>query len=131
MRMVLHDWPDPQALQILFHIRHALQMSGSRGKSKFTPKLLIQDNILPDRASDTNIALACIDIGTLFLSGKERTETMWRKLLKDAGFKITVLEAAGVEKDEGSGESLRTSGLIIAEVDDGTLGHIETTPPPT
>lgn len=119
LRMILHDWPDTQALQILSHLRKAMSATPNFqtvNNSKPKPKLLIGDTILPDRAVDTSLAQACFDFNILFLSGKERTEAMWHKLLKDAGFKVVEMVRPGVGTEEW-GESLRIEGLIVAEID--------------
>jgi hypothetical protein len=74
--MVLHDWNDEQAGQILRNIASA----GGRGAS-----LTLVEFIVP--AGDTPHMAKMIDLTMLgMLPGHERTEPQWRALLESCGF---------------------------------------------
>lgn len=49
-------------------------------------KLLIIDNVLPDRNPSPQQCL--MDMNMMTLAGKERSEKQWHILLKQAGFEI-------------------------------------------
>ncbi|KAI9836770.1 MAG: hypothetical protein M1819_000935 [Sarea resinae] len=79
LRTVLHDWPDKQALQILRNVREAM-CKGS--------VLLVNENCLRDR--DVPLFEAQMDFTMMVLfASLERTEVQWRKLLGEAGFRVT------------------------------------------
>ena len=90
LHRVLHDWPDAECLTILTHLREA--MSGGEpvsreSKKKSYSKLLIFDFVIPDlnaKASSTGSDLVMMVIN----AACERTETAWKTLLQQAGFRI-------------------------------------------
>lgn len=78
MRMVLHDWPDEQARQILRGFKDAM-----------TPEslLLICETIL----SESNVALASAQMDLIMMANfasLERTEKQFETLLDEAGFEL-------------------------------------------
>jgi hypothetical protein len=74
--MVLHDWPDAQAQQILANIAAA----GGPGA-----RLLLIEFVMPP--GDTPHMAKMIDLTMLaMLAGKERTEPQWHDLLTATGF---------------------------------------------
>jgi hypothetical protein len=74
--MVLHDWPDTQARQILANIA-AAAAPGAR--------LLLLEFVMPP--GDTPHMAKMIDLTMLaMLAGKERTERQWHDLLTATGF---------------------------------------------
>jgi O-methyltransferase domain/Dimerisation domain len=76
LSLVLHDWPDPQALRILRNIA-AASSSGAR--------LLIIELVVPP--GDTPHLSKMVDLTMLaMVGGKERSEPEWRELLTAAGF---------------------------------------------
>lgn len=76
LSLVMHDWPDQQALRILRNIA-AAGRSGAR--------LLMIEFVVPP--GDTPHMSKLFDLNMLaMLTGKERTETEWRELLTAAGF---------------------------------------------
>ncbi|KAF8211317.1 S-adenosyl-L-methionine-dependent methyltransferase [Mycena galopus ATCC 62051] len=79
MHAVLHDWSDPEALDILGNLAPAFK----RGYSK----LLIADIVIPPRGA--SVYQAAIDLLLMeLMAAGERTELQWAKLLGAAGFKI-------------------------------------------
>ena len=85
LSLVLHDWPDPQALRILRNIAAA---SGSGAR------LLIIESVVPP--GDTPHMSKMIDLTMLaMVGGKERTEPEWRKLLTTAGFTRIAVRQTG------------------------------------
>lgn len=97
MRSIFHDWPDDACVKIMKQIADAME----RGYSK----LLIFEWILPAKGVPLYPALLDINMMAL-LNGKERTESEWLKLLKEAGLKVVKFHQAGPEAE----------GLIEAEL---------------
>ncbi|KAJ2900959.1 hypothetical protein MKZ38_002194 [Zalerion maritima] len=79
MHNVLHDWPNPKALEILKHIADAMEKGYSR--------LLIHESLVSSekpllRVTSSDITMmAC-------LAAAERSEDEWHRLIKDAGMKV-------------------------------------------
>jgi hypothetical protein len=90
LHAVLHDWSEPQALQILNNLVPAFK----RGYSK----LLITDIVIPPKGASTFQAAVDVLMMTV-LAGCERTEAAWTKLLNTAGFKIVKVwpDTRGIE----------------------------------
>ena len=79
MHSCLHDWPDPKAHAILTNLKPSL----TKGYSK----LLLSENVIPDRGAHwLSTAMDMIMLSNF--SSSERTEKQWRALLESAGFKI-------------------------------------------
>ncbi|CAF9930697.1 hypothetical protein IMSHALPRED_008255 [Imshaugia aleurites] len=79
MHSCLHDWPDSKAHEILTSLKPGL----TKGYSK----LLINENVIPDRGAHwVSTALDMVMMANF--SACERTEQDWRALLESAGFKI-------------------------------------------
>ncbi|PGH11173.1 hypothetical protein AJ79_05015 [Helicocarpus griseus UAMH5409] len=79
-RHVLHDWPDAACLDILRNVAVGIT-------DKKRQRVVIADHILPEKGADAEAAW--MDMTMLTLTGTERTEKQWRKLLDDAGFTVT------------------------------------------
>ena len=79
MKCVLHDWSDHQALEILRVCRRAM-----REQQRL---LLVEAVILPGNEPCLG---KLMDINMLVIhGGRERSETEFKQLLKDAGFELT------------------------------------------
>lgn len=92
LRLILHDWPDAAAKQILNHVRDAAQ----RGYSK----ILVADIVLPVQGA--TLAESVFDVHMMaLLGGRERTESSWRELLAECG-----LEISGMWRDPEGAETL-------------------------
>jgi hypothetical protein len=82
LRLILHDWDDAHAVQILESVRHAMT-SGTQ--------LLVIDHLLPARADDSLYSRLALEIDIhMFVQfgGRERTEAEMRKMLESTGFVI-------------------------------------------
>ncbi|KAI4642224.1 hypothetical protein J4E93_007368 [Alternaria ventricosa] len=81
MHSVLHDWPDDVCKSILKQVAGAMK----RGYSK----LLINENVIPDKGADWQATALDMMMITLF-SSKERTYSQWSQLLEspELGLKI-------------------------------------------
>lgn len=79
MKHILHDWNDEDATCILKNIREVIPPSG---------KLILAETVVPGGPVPHPGKLIDIEM-LVFLKGKERTEPEWRKLLADAGFRLT------------------------------------------
>ncbi|KAI0178689.1 putative O-methyltransferase [Hypoxylon sp. FL1284] len=89
---VFHDWPDSDAMQILKNLAPAMKKGYS--------KLLICEIVIPPTSA--TIWQAGMDMTMMaFMSSRERTEAMWRSLMREAGFKIN-----GIWKDPRNYESV-------------------------
>ncbi|EHK44925.1 hypothetical protein TRIATDRAFT_242829 [Trichoderma atroviride IMI 206040] len=75
---VLHDWPDKTVVDILKQVAAAMKPGYS--------KLLINDIVLPPVGA--SIHQTGLDCFMLQISGKERTEAVWNKVISEAGMKI-------------------------------------------
>lgn len=80
MHVILHDWPDIQARQILHNVREAIEP----GYSKFLLYEVVITSGDP-RVHATNSDLMVM----VLLAAAERTEAIWRGLLDKAGLGIT------------------------------------------
>lgn len=79
MHSCLHDWPDSKARDILANLKPGL----TKGYSK----LLINENVIPDRGA--HWLSTALDMAMMAnFSACERTEQNWRALLESAGFKV-------------------------------------------
>lgn len=79
MHSCLHNWPDSKAHDILTSLKPGL----TKGYSK----LLINENVIPDKGAHW-LSTALDMVMMTILSACERTEQDWRALLESAGFKI-------------------------------------------
>lgn len=76
---VAHDWPDAEFARVLEKVRAAMREGYS--------KLLIYEMVIPARGASSSMTTMDVAMMT-WLSGTERTEEQWRKLLGGLGFKI-------------------------------------------
>lgn len=85
LRYILHDWGDEECLDILKNIR------GKMGDKKAT--LVIGESAVPDRHTvGVPATMHHIDMQMMGVFGaKERTPTMWKELLTQAGFEIVAI----------------------------------------
>lgn len=82
LRLILHDWPDEQASEILSNCRSAMQ-TGAR--------LLVIDHILPQRAVDAPRERRALTMDMhmhVLFGARERTEAELRQMLGRAGFEV-------------------------------------------
>jgi C-methyltransferase len=79
LKMILHDWPDEKAVEILQTVRSA---------AKVGTKVLVIDCVIPDH--DREFLGHWTDLEMLLLqAGRERTVPEYRTLLERAGFRMT------------------------------------------
>ena len=78
MHAVLHDWSDAVSVEILKQVAAVMKPGYS--------KVLINDIVLP--ATGTSCYQAALDCLVMQASANERTEAVWKKVLKDAGLKL-------------------------------------------
>jgi C-methyltransferase len=79
LKMILHDWPDDKAVEILQSVRSA---------AKVGTKVLVIDCVIPDH--DREFFGHWTDLEMLLLqAGRERTVPEYRSLLERAGFRMT------------------------------------------
>ena len=76
---VLHDWDDPEALQILRHARAAL----SRGGHLYVVEMLVPDESVGGALCDLHLLMAT--------GGRERSAEHFGRLLSAAGFDLTAV----------------------------------------
>ena len=80
MHVVLHDWPDSKASEILSNIAAVME----RGYSK----LLLYEVVIQFGDVRTHPTVSDLTMLMAF-DAAERTEAMWRELLKSAGLNLT------------------------------------------
>jgi len=78
MHAVLHDWSDETAVQILKQVAAVMKPGYS--------KVLINDIVIP--TTGVSCYQAAMDCLVLQASANERTEAIWKKVVKDAGLKL-------------------------------------------
>ena len=89
LKSVLHDWNREKCLHILENCRKVMNQSDT---------LLLAEQILPDQFSESirNQSLARSDLTMLVAHGAgERTESEFRELLEESGFRIIKILPAG------------------------------------
>ncbi|TGO53354.1 hypothetical protein BCON_0125g00200 [Botryotinia convoluta] len=92
LRHIFHDWPDNACIKILQQTIPAMKKGYSR--------ILIVDSVLPDMGASVFGSL--LDINIMPLSGIERTEKHWKKLLEGEGLKVVNIQwpaTAGGSRD--------------------------------
>jgi len=79
LSVVIHDWPDDRASEILRSCRRAITPGG---------RLLIIDRVIP--AGDQASAGKFMDLRMMLehVGGRERTEAEWRDLISSSGFSL-------------------------------------------
>jgi len=85
LKMIIHDWPEDQAIEILRNVRAAAQVGTT---------LLLIETVIPDRNREhvgnwTNLEMLLMN------AGRERTAAEYRRLLQQAGFQVTRVVPTG------------------------------------
>ncbi len=79
LKMILHDWPDDKAVEILQKVHEA---------AKIGTKVLVIDCVIPDH--DREFFGHWTDLEMLLMqAGRDRTVPEYRSLLERAGFRVT------------------------------------------
>jgi hypothetical protein len=79
LKHIIHDWPEPQALEILGNVREAMNTGG---------RLLVMEMVIPDKLNGPHSG-KLVDLWLMLLvGGKERTRAQYSDLLDKAGFKL-------------------------------------------
>lgn len=79
LKHIVHDWDDEKSLQILRSVRTAMNSDA---------KLLIVESVVPD--DDREHLSKLLDLEMLVAAnGRERTESEYAELLRQAGFRFT------------------------------------------
>ena len=109
MHSVLHDWPDAQALNILRQMHQPLLQRTPDGR---TPKLLLNENILPPRGTRPQPAALDLIMMAAFAS-HERSEEDWTTLLHSTGYKINgIFSGDRVDEAIMEAEAVESSTLV-------------------
>ena len=77
---IIHDWDDRAAGQILYNCRAALRTDG---------RLLLIEEIMPDRVGDAPQTIANDYTMLLLTGGRQRTKPEFRQLVTAADFQLT------------------------------------------
>ncbi|KAL8992750.1 MAG: hypothetical protein Q9188_007505, partial [Gyalolechia gomerana] len=85
MHAVLHDWSDETSVKILKQVAAVMKPGYS--------KILINDIVIP--ATGTSYIQAGLDCPVLQASATERTEAMWKKVIKEAGLRLVKIGTDG------------------------------------
>jgi len=87
LQRILHDWDDDDALKILKNCRSAIRRDGKL----LVIELVLKPSSQPEPGQEFNDILMLTLVG-----GRERTESAFRALLREAGFSITsIIPTAG------------------------------------
>lgn len=79
LKHIVHDWPEPQALEILGNVREAMNPGG---------RLLVMEMVIPDKLNGPHSG-KLVDLWLMLLvGGKERTRAQYGDLLAKAGFRL-------------------------------------------
>ena len=79
MKLIIHDWPDEEAVTILRNVRNAAGAGGT---------LLLVEQVIPNH--DREFLGKWVDLEMLLcLAARERTAAEYRDLLGRAGFELT------------------------------------------
>jgi len=85
---VLHDWADAEAAQILRRCRHAMGANA---------RLVVVDGLVPEGNKPSPIKDIDIQLMLTNAGGRIRSESQWRALVDNAGFKFGgIIETAGI-----------------------------------
>ena len=80
LHSILHDWPENKALEILTHVRAAMEPGYT--------KVLPLETAMPERAKDVPPIMAALDISMMSnFAALERTKKQWMQLLERAGLR--------------------------------------------
>ena len=91
LHSVLHDWSDADCIKILEQLKPAMKKGYSR--------LLVNELVVPDEAATWQVT--AMDQLMLVLGAmKERTETQWKNILKEAGFKVTGIGSPVIQTEK-------------------------------
>ncbi|PYI01803.1 S-adenosyl-L-methionine-dependent methyltransferase [Aspergillus sclerotiicarbonarius CBS 121057] len=85
LHSILHDWPDEACHQILAPLKAAMVPGVSR--------LLINENVMADHGAHWQVTSLDLILMADF-AGIERTESQWRRLLTEAGFRVVKIWTA-------------------------------------
>lgn len=80
LKHILHDWDDERCLSILKQCRAAVTPDG---------RVLVAEMVLPADGSPFFGKVLDIEMLTVTQGGRERTEAEYRRLLEEAGYKMT------------------------------------------
>ncbi|CAH1423819.1 unnamed protein product [Lactuca virosa] len=84
LKWILHDWSDEECIKILMRCKEAIPSKENGGK------LIIIDMVVKTHKEDNNLLMTQLYFDMLMmtvLTGKERSEKEWAKLLLDADFR--------------------------------------------
>lgn len=83
LKCVLHDWDDAICIKILEKCKDSIARKGNKGK------VIIIDIVVNEKPDDQKMSQTqlSMDLLTMSISGKERTEEEWKQLFIEAGFK--------------------------------------------
>lgn len=104
LRMIIHDWPDSEAIKILGHLKKAMQKPGAR--------IVIMDTVLPQPSTipllqERQLRVRDLTMMQVF-NAKERELEDWKALVHQAG-----LEILHVEQPPGSVMGILQVGLPV------------------
>lgn len=86
LRMIIHDWPDKEALVILQHLRHVLMRNPAA-------RIVFMDTVLPQPGTTTALHEQRLRVRDLMMrqvfNSREREMDEWKALLDQAGLKLS------------------------------------------
>lgn len=116
LRMIIHDWPDKEALVILKHLRHVLDRNPAA-------RIVFMDTVLPQPGTTTALHEQRLRVRDLMMrqvfNSKEREMEEWNALLDQAG-----LELSQVTMPDDS-----VMGVLTAQLKEAEPSAMTTDPP--
>lgn len=86
LRMIIHDWPDKEALVILKHLRHVLERNPAA-------RIVVMDTVLPQTGTTTARHEQRLRVRDLMMrqvfNSREREMEEWKALLEQAGLVLS------------------------------------------
>jgi ubiquinone/menaquinone biosynthesis C-methylase UbiE len=87
MKWILHDWEDAAARRILSTCRRAMKSGAD---------LIVVERVIPEQVGARDLETVMADLQMMVMNGGlERTETEFRELLADSGFRLVTVSPTG------------------------------------
>lgn len=83
---IIHDWGDKEAVQILTQCGRVIEKTG---------KLILIESVIREGGNSITMLLKDIEMLVMTKGGKERTESEFKAILKEAGFDLTKIIDTG------------------------------------
>ena len=87
LKWILHDWEEADARRILATCRRAMKAGSD---------LVVVERVMPERMTSSDVEIAMADLQMMAMNGGvERTESEFRDLMLESGFRLASVTATG------------------------------------